>query len=63
MALPENWTDGVGQQVDAAFLNQLGSEHNAMQDALDGKSILVITQQDYDELGSPDPDTIYVVIE
>ncbi|AAR89673.1 hypothetical protein PBI_U2_34 [Mycobacterium phage U2] len=34
-----------------------------MQDALDGKSILVISQEDYDELGSPDPDTIYVVIE
>lgn len=63
MALPENWVDGVGLRADAAFLNQLGSEHNAMQDALGGKSILVISQEDYDELGSPDPDTIYVVIE
>lgn len=29
MTLPTNWVDGIGQQVDADFLNQLGIEGNA----------------------------------
>ncbi|APQ42048.1 hypothetical protein SEA_ZEPHYR_34 [Mycobacterium phage Zephyr] len=61
MALPENWTDGVGQQVDAAFLNQLGVEHNANTDALGGKKIRSMTQASYDALPSKDSSTVYVV--
>ncbi|AWT52583.1 hypothetical protein [Mycolicibacterium smegmatis] len=61
MALREDWEDAAGQKVDALFLNQLGAEVNANTDALDGKSVRVMSQEDYDELGSPDPDTIYVV--
>ncbi|AEK09235.1 hypothetical protein [Mycobacterium phage BK1] len=68
MALPENWVDSVGQKVNAAFLNQLGEEHNDMLDqiaalleALDGLSLRVLTQAAFDALTTKDPDTVYLV--
>lgn len=61
MALPENWVDGAGQAVNATFLNQLGAEVNANTDALDGRKLRVMAHDDYDELESPDPNTVYLV--
>ncbi|ACE80050.1 hypothetical protein GRADUATION_36 [Mycobacterium phage Graduation] len=62
MALPENWVDLSGQKVNAAFLNQLGEEFNALQTALGGKSLRVLTQTAFDALSSKDTNTVYVVI-
>jgi hypothetical protein len=36
MALPTNWVNNIGMQVDADFLNQLGTEVNANTDAIAG---------------------------
>ncbi|AVO22350.1 hypothetical protein PBI_SMEAGOL_36 [Mycobacterium phage Smeagol] len=61
MALPENWVDLSGQKVNAAFLNQLGEEFNALQAALGGKSLRVMAQTAFDDLSSKDSNTVYVV--
>jgi len=36
MALPTNWVNNIGMQVDADFLNQLGTEVNANSNAVEG---------------------------
>ncbi|AHB31811.1 hypothetical protein SEA_WILKINS_34 [Mycobacterium phage Wilkins] len=66
--LRTDWVDSVGQKVNAAFLNQLGEEHNDMLDqiaalleALDGLSLRVLTQAAFDALTTKDPDTVYLV--
>lgn len=59
MSLPENWQDDIGMEVDAAFLNQLGEEHNGL---LDNK-FRTWTQAEYDAIAVKDPDVVYIVTE
>jgi len=59
MALPTNWVDEVGMEVDASFLNQLGGEVNANTTALAGKKLWVGTEAAYTAIGTKDADTIY----
>ncbi|AGT12034.1 hypothetical protein SEA_RYADEL_67 [Mycobacterium phage Ryadel] len=61
MALPTNWVDEIGMEVDAAYLNDVGETVNELDDALDGKSLRVMSQATYDGLGSKDSNTVYVV--
>ncbi|ACI06240.1 gp26 [Mycobacterium phage Brujita] len=61
MALPTNWVDDIGMEVDADYLNDVGELVNDLEDALDGNSIRVMSQAAFDALPSKDPNTIYVV--
>lgn len=61
MALPANWIDNTGQQVNAAYLNELDTTVNGLATALGTTKVWKGNAAAYAAITTKDANTIYVV--
>ena len=61
MALPANWVDSTGQQVNAAYLNELDTTVNAHSTALGTIKLWKGNAAAYAAVTPKDSNTVYVV--